>query len=60
MSCLHTAIPTPSFCSFWHGHPYIPIHFFENVFYTCLSYMDVAISITGGRFVTEEFDKRDS
>ena len=27
MSSLHTAIPTPSFCSFWHGHPYIPIHF---------------------------------
>ena len=26
MSCLHTAIPTPSFCSFWHCHPYIPLH----------------------------------
>ena len=29
MSSLHTAIPTPSFCSFWHGHPYIPIHFLK-------------------------------
>ena len=27
MSCLHTAIPTPSFCGFWHSHPYIPLHF---------------------------------
>ena len=32
MSCLHTAIPTPSFCSFWHGHPYIPIHFLKMFF----------------------------
>ena len=29
MSSLHTAIPTPSFCSFWHSHPYIPIHFLK-------------------------------
>ena len=20
---------------FWHCHPYIPLHFFQNVFYTC-------------------------
>ena len=32
MSSLHTAIPTPSFCSFWHGHPYIPIHFLKMFF----------------------------
>ena len=32
MSFLHTAIPTPSFCSFWHGHPYIPIHFLKMFF----------------------------
>ena len=29
MSCLHTAIPTRSFCGFWHGHPYIPLHFLK-------------------------------
>ena len=32
MSSLHAAIPTPSFCSFWHGHPYIPIHFLKMFF----------------------------
>ena len=32
MSCLHTAIPTPSFCSFWHSHPYTPIHFLKMFF----------------------------
>ena len=32
MSSLHTAISTPSFCSFWHGHPYIPIHFLKMFF----------------------------
>ena len=32
MSSLHTAIPTSSFCSFWHGHPYIPIHFLKMFF----------------------------
>ena len=32
MSSLHIAIPTPSFCSFWHGHPYIPIHFLKMFF----------------------------
>ena len=25
-----------SLCGFWHCHPYIPQHFLENVFYTCL------------------------
>ena len=29
MSCLTTAILTPSFCSFWHCHPYIPLHFLK-------------------------------
>ena len=33
MSCLHTAIPTPSFCGFWHGHPYIPLHFLKMFLY---------------------------
>ena len=32
MSSLHTAISTPSFCSFGHGHPYIPIHFLKMFF----------------------------
>ena len=26
ISCLYTAIHTPSFCGFWHRHPYIPLH----------------------------------
>ena len=37
MSSLHTLIPTPSFCSFWHGHPYIPIHFLK-MFYILVQY----------------------
>ena len=41
MSSLHTAIPTPSFCSFWHGHPYIPIHFLKMFF--ILYYMSEGI-----------------
>ena len=32
MSCLHTAIPTPSFFSFWHENPYIPLHFLKMFF----------------------------
>ena len=32
MSFLYTAIPTPSFCSFWYGHPYIPLHFLKMFF----------------------------
>ena len=27
LSCLYTAISTPSFCDFWHCHPYISLHF---------------------------------
>ena len=30
--CLYTAIPTPSFCGFWHCHPYIPQHFWKMFF----------------------------
>ena len=33
MSCLPTAIPIPSFCSFWHCHPYIPLHFLKMFLY---------------------------
>ena len=29
MCCLYTATSTPSFCRFWHGHPYIPLHFLK-------------------------------
>ena len=32
LSFLHTAIPTPSFCGFWHCHPYIPLHFWKMFF----------------------------
>ena len=32
MSCLYTAISTPSFCGFWHCHPYIPLHFWRMFF----------------------------
>ena len=42
MSCLHTAIPTPSFCSFWHGHPYIPIHFLK-MFFILVAYFEDAL-----------------
>ena len=38
MSCLHTAIPTPSFCGFWHGHPYIPLHFLKMFLYLFASF----------------------
>ena len=34
LSCLVTAIPIPipSFCCFWHCHPYIPLHLLEMFF----------------------------
>ena len=32
LCCLHTAIHIPSLCSFWHCHPYIPIHFWKMFF----------------------------
>ena len=45
MSSLHTAIPTPSFYSFWHGHPYIPIHFLK-MFYILVYKQTWACDIT--------------
>ena len=27
LSCLHTVIPTPSFCGFWHCYLYLPFKF---------------------------------
>ena len=38
MSSLHTVIPTPNFCSFWHGHPYILLHFLKMfyILYYCV------------------------
>ena len=29
-------VSTPSFCGFWHYHPYILVHFLENVLFTCI------------------------
>ena len=35
-------VPTPTFCGFWHCHPYIPIHFRKKVLFTCiLMYMQL-------------------
>ena len=50
MSCLHTTIHTPSFCGFWYGHPYIPLHFFLKVcFYTLLyTYLSAVIYVPIG------------
>ena len=31
LTCLHTAVPTPRFCGFWHGHSYIFAHFYEII-----------------------------
>ena len=32
-------VSTPSFCGFWHCHPYIPVHFWKMIYllvpYTC-------------------------
>ena len=35
-SPLHTVTHISSLCGFWHSHPYILVHFLENVFHTCL------------------------
>ena len=36
LSCLYTAIPTPSFCGFWHCGIPTSFNIFGNVFITCL------------------------
>ena len=41
LSCLHTAIPTPNFCGFWHSHSYIPLHFWKMCFHRLFSYSKV-------------------
>ena len=52
MSCLHTAIPTPSFCGFWHGHPYIPLHFLKMFLYFVLYNLSVNVIIMAIVYIT--------
>ena len=30
-------VSTPSFCGFWHCHPYIPIHFWKMFYLLCIA-----------------------
>ena len=46
MSSLYTAISTPSFCSFWHGHPYIPIHFLKMFYILVYIYIIILTCYT--------------
>ena len=45
LSCLYTAIHTPSFCGFRHCHPYIPLHFWKMFFILVYIYIYIYIII---------------
>ena len=51
---MHIGVTAPYLCGFWYGHPYIPVHFGENVLYLkYLVHSGVMLQVLHSKFLVK-------